>query len=230
MPLLLSLLPVYIFGNLHCIGMCGPLVMMIGRHRYRYLYFFGRTLSFALAGLTAGALGAVINIFLNAYHLSALMSLTFGSFIFFIGLGSFFDMRIPGSQWLMKRMAKANHTLSVLMLRDQPWPTFLFGFFTVALPCGQTLVVFSACALYGDPLAGLFNGLVFALMTSPALFAAMHAHRLFQSAKKYYNLVIGVCALLIGALAICRGLADLDLIPHLILNPQMPSHYHLVIY
>jgi uncharacterized protein len=112
------------------------------------------------------------------------------------------------------------------MLRDQPWPTFLFGFFTIALPCGQTVVVFSACALYGDPFIGLINGLVFALLTSPALFAAMHAHRFFQKLKPSYNTIMGGCAVLVGLLSFCRGLAELEYIPHLIIN----SEYHLVIY
>ncbi len=30
---LLALLPLYILGNLHCIGMCGPIVAFLSRHR-----------------------------------------------------------------------------------------------------------------------------------------------------------------------------------------------------
>ncbi len=230
MTLLLTMLPLYLFGNLHCMGMCGPLVMMIGHHRYRYLYFLGRTLSFTLAGLIAGEAGAVLTIVLKKYHLSALVSLLFGAIILVIGFFSLMRWRFPGNSFLAKRLASVNHTLSLLLLRDLPWPTFLFGFFTLALPCGQTLIVFSACALYGDPFAGLLNGLAFALLTSPALVAAMHAHRLFQRFKNHYDTLLGLSALVIGALAICRGLAELDIMPHLILNPQASPHYHLVIY
>jgi uncharacterized protein len=219
------MLPYYLLGNLHCAGMCGPLVLMIGKHRYRHLYFFGRTLSFALAGLLAGAGGSVINLFLNQYHLSALASFTFGLVITYVGISNLFGISFKWS-FFSKEVAKANQTLSLLMLRDQPWPTFLFGFFTVALPCGQTVVVFSACALYGDPWVGFINGLCFALLTSPSLLAAMYATAIFQKAKRHYNLFMGISAILIGALALCRGLAELDLIPHLILN----KHYHLVIY
>ena len=62
MSLLITMLPLYLLGNLHCIGMCGPLVMLLGQQRCRAFYFLGRTLSFTLAGLLAGALGSVLQL------------------------------------------------------------------------------------------------------------------------------------------------------------------------
>lgn len=116
------------------------------------------------------------------------------------------------------------------MLRDKALPAFLFGFFTLALPCGQTLIVFSACALSGNMFVGLFNGLAFALLTSPSLFLAMKAHSLLHKAKHYYHTIIGVSALLVGCMAVLRGLAEMGVISHWILNPSSPVHYHLVIF
>lgn len=218
------MLPLYIFGNLHCIGMCGPLVMMLGHHRFRYFYFVGRTLSFSLAGMLSGEAGAVLNIALKQFHIPAMTSFLFGGIILLIGIYSLAGAHYPGSHWLNNRLARVNQTLSVLMLRDRAWPTFLFGFFTIALPCGQTLIVFSACALAGDLYVGLWNGLAFALLTSPALLMAMHAHTLFRKLKPHYNKIMGGCALLIGSLAICRGLAEVDLIDHWVV------YSHLVLF
>ena len=81
MSLFFTLLPIYLFGNLHCLGMCGPLVMMIGRHRYRNFYFFGRTISFALVGLAAGEAGSVLQIGLKHLQISAASSFLFGGII-----------------------------------------------------------------------------------------------------------------------------------------------------
>jgi uncharacterized protein len=226
MTLLLTMLPLYIFGNLHCLGMCGPLVMMIGKHRTRYFYFFGRILSFTLAGMAAGEAGTVLQIVLSRYHLAALTSFLFGGIILTAGLSTLGGWHYPGYRFLAKRLAKVNHSLSLLMLKDQPWSSFLFGFFTIALPCGQTLIVFSACALSGDIWVGLINGFAFSLLTTPSLFMAMHAHRLFFNLKKYYNTLIGIFGLIVGVLAICRGLAEMGWISHLILSSQ----YHIVIY
>ncbi len=230
MSLLIAMLPFYIFGNLHCLGMCGPLVMAIGSHRYRTLYFLGRLLSFSLAGMIAGELGAVLNVFLKAYHLGAATSFIFGTLILCAGICTLFGWNYPGHHWLGKRMAPLNRTLSLLMLRDKPLTTFLFGFFTLMLPCGQTLVVFSACALSASAMTGLLNGFAFALITSPSLFFAMRAHHLLKGAKEHYNLLMGVAAILIGILSLCRGLAEIELMPHLTFAIPFVSAHPLVIY
>lgn len=230
MSLLLAMLPIYLFGNLHCLGMCGPLVMMIGHHRYRYFYFLGRTLSFTLAGMVAGGVGAVAHFFFQKYHIAEATSFLFGGILMVLGSSSLAGWQYPGYHWLAKRLAHLNQTLSLLMLRDKALPAFLFGFFTLALPCGQTLIVFSACALSGDMFVGLLNGLAFALLTSPSLFLAMKAHSLLHRAKHYYHTVIGVSALLVGGIAVLRGLAEMGVISHWVLNPNSPMHYHLVIF
>lgn len=230
MTLFFTLLPLYLFGNLHCMGMCGPLVMLIGQHRFRYFYFAGRTLSFALAGLIAGEVGAVLNAVLQTYHIPIATSFLFGTLLIITGFYTLAQRQYPGFAWLSARLAHANKSLSLLMLQDKMWPTFLFGFFTLFLPCGQTLIVFSACALTGEWQTGLFNGFAFALLTSPSLVVAMHANKLFKYAKNYYNVIIGGSAIVIGLLAYCRGMAELGTIPHWILNPNAPSQYHIVIY
>jgi uncharacterized protein len=230
MTLLITMLPIYVFGNLHCLGMCGPLVMMIGQHRYRYCYFIGRVLSFTLVAMLAGEIGALLNLILKKYQIPAITSFFFGGIILMAGICALLGLQYPGFQWLSKHLAKFNHSLSMMMLRDSPWPTFLFGFFTVMLPCGQTLIVFSACALSGDPFIGMINGLAFALLTSPSLLFAMNIHSFIHTTKQYYNLLLGVSAFFIGFLAICRGLADLNLINHWVLNPGAELYYHIVIF
>lgn len=230
MALFFSLLPIYLFGNLHCFGMCGPLVAMIGQHRHRYFYFLGRLFSFSLAGMVAGEVGAVLQLTLQPYHMSAITSFIFGGIILYIGCSLLWGSPIAFPGWLIRPLNKINRNLSLLMLKDQGWSTFLFGFFTLFLPCGQSLVVFSACALSGDAYIGLFNGFAFALLTTPSLALAMHSHLLFKKLKKHHNRVLGLCSLFIGLLALCRGCADLGLIPHWVLNPSSPTHYHMVIF
>ncbi|MCE5316222.1 MAG: sulfite exporter TauE/SafE family protein [Parachlamydia sp.] len=224
MTLLLTMLPLYLFGNLHCLGMCGPLVMMIGQHRYRFFYFLGRTLSFTLAGALAGAAGLLLQVALKESYIPALICFFFGGFLLFLSFRILFGLSYPGAKWLSQRFASTNRSLSLLMLRDQPLATFLFGFFTLLLPCGQTLVVYSACALSQDPSVGLLNGFAFALLTSPSLFMAMQVRNFLPAAKAYYNTVVGLSALAVAILALCRGLAELEIIPHLAFAE------HLVIY
>lgn len=228
LALFIALLPVYLFGNLHCMGMCGPLVMMLGRHRFRYFYFLGRLSSFTLAGLLAGEAGAVMNTALSRYQVASSASFLFGGIILATSVSSLLGKTYPGQKWLGKRMRGVNHSLSLLMLKDKPLATFLFGFFTVALPCGQTLIVFSACALTGSAWAGFVNGFAFALFTSPSLFLAMQAHTLFKSMTSHYQAILGSCGIIIGGLSLLRGLAEIGVIAHWVLNPHSP--YHIVIF
>lgn len=230
MTLFFAMLPLYLFGNLHCLGMCGPLVMMIGHHKYRYFYFAGRTLSFSLAGMMAGEIGSVLNVLLKYYHIPAMASFLFGSMILTIGVFSLLGWHYPGNVWVSKRLSTLNKNLSLLILKDGSWPLFLFGFFTIILPCGQTLVVFSACALSGSVWIGLGNGFAFAILTSPSLFFAMRAHSILQKIKPFYNKIMGICAIFIGLLGVFRGMAETGMIEHWIINPNASSVYHIVIY
>lgn len=231
MTLFFSLLPLYIFGNLHCIGMCGPLVMLLGQHRYRFFYFLGRLLSFSLAGLIAGELGAVLHLFLKQYYLAEIVSFTCGIFIMGWGIQKIMGRQIKRLNSRRPPALNAlHHWVSTLLLKDNGWSTFLFGFFTVALPCGQTLVVFSACALTGNAWIGLGNGFAFALLTTPSLVIAMHTLTFFKKFKQYDRVIIGGCSIFVGLLACFRGLAEMGWMSHWILNPDAPASYHLVIF
>ncbi len=232
MTLFFSLLPLYLFGNLHCMGMCGPLVMLLGQHRYRFFYFLGRICSFSLAGLIAGELGAVVHVLLKQYYLAEMISFLCGIVLIGWGLKKLMGWQMVQivSHKNLAPLSALHHWVSTLLLKDTGWSTFLFGFFTVALPCGQTLVVFSACALTGNAWIGLGNGFAFALLTSPSLIIAMHTLTLFKKFKQYDHIILGSCSMLVGFLACCRGLAEMGWISHWVLNPDAPNTYHFVIF
>jgi len=213
--------------------MCGPLVMMIGKHRFRHLYFAGRLVAFSFAGLIAGEIGAVANVVLAKFHLSALLSLTIGTLMLISGFsliqGSSSPILMPArGGWISRKAAFISSRISLLMLRDAPLSTFIFGLLTIALPCGQSLVVFSACALAADPLVGFINGLAFALLTSPSLFIAMRAHAFLPHLAARYNIYMGMATITVALLALFRGFAELELIPHLAI--PIPMAHPFVLY
>src|SRR5690606_23689893 len=58
-----------LFGSLHCVVMCGPLVMALpfqGKPWYSFLqklvYQLGRILTYAILGFIAGSIGSIFNI------------------------------------------------------------------------------------------------------------------------------------------------------------------------
>ncbi|MCB1114372.1 MAG: sulfite exporter TauE/SafE family protein [Chlamydiia bacterium] len=226
MSVLAALLPLYLVGNIHCFGMCGPLVMTIAHHRYRHLYFLGRITSFTFAGWLSGSLGFVLGAFLSHYKLGAYLTIALGGILTLIGLSYFIPTPKLKWVWFQKKLARFNHTLSFLMLKDRPLSTFLFGFFTLFLPCGQTLIVFSALALAGSGPMGALNGFLFALLTSPSLFFAMKLTSFFKGYKKLSDQIVGLTALFVGILAILRGFAELDYLEHFSLSEA----WHLMLW
>lgn len=224
MTLFWAMLPVYLFGNLHCAGMCGPLVILLGGHRFRWLYFLGRALSFALAGGIAGALGAVLNFALHDWFVPAATTLLFGAGISIWALFHLFG-------WRLSPFGRQLQGISTQLFGRLTGMPFLFGVVTILLPCGQTLLVFSACAVEGSPWIGMANGCAFALLTSPALMAAMAAHRWIGRLRSRAHAVTAILALLVGAMALCRGFAELDWIPHLVLGGDpSSSKFHIALY
>ncbi|MCC5831510.1 MAG: sulfite exporter TauE/SafE family protein [Chlamydiales bacterium] len=227
MTLFLTLLPIYLFGNIHCAGMCGPLMMLLAKNRYRWAYFGDRLTSYTFAGLLSAEAGMFFFQILARSYLSAFLSIAFGLTIIALAFFSFFRLPYPGSKWVAKRTAGLSTFLARLITVYGPIPIFLFGVCTLLLPCGQTLVVFSACALEAKPLSGLINGSLFALLTSPSLILSMSA---FKRVRDSYHIWVGCATLLVGLLSLFRGLADLDLIAHLILNPNASPRYHIVLF
>lgn len=203
MTLLVAMLPVYIMGNLHCLGMCGPVAMLIAASPYRGYYLLGRLFSFTLAGTLAGAFGYVLASLLQPYHLSALISIGFGLSMALIGVAILFgkSLILPGMHSIERKMGGLLHQKGAFSL-------FAFGFLTIALPCGQTLLVYSACALSGSIETGTINGLAFAVLTTPALILAMQARRFVKSADRFYRPIVGGLALFVGTGAIVRGLIN----------------------
>jgi sulfite exporter TauE/SafE len=150
--------------------------------------------------------------------------------IMYFGLGLLFNWNFFKNITQWKFLQTLNHTLAQLILKDNWKATFLFGFFTVLLPCGQTLVVFSACALVADPLVGLGNGFAFACLTTPSLVLAMHTYKFFNKLKRHSNTILGLSTIFVGILACCRGFAEMGWISHFVLNPNSPTLYHIVIF
>jgi len=219
MSLLIAMFPIYLMGNFHCIGMCGPIAMLLGSSPYRNFYLLGRLVSFTLAGFIAGAFGEVMGIAFQAYKIGPLFSITIGLIIAVYGYYVLSPFKVFSFFQLEAKFAPIREKLNRLLFSKEPGPLFLVGFFTIILPCGQTLLVYSACALSGSFLIGTINGFVFGLITTPSLYLAMHARGLLVRVKPFYKPLVGGISLLIGGLAILRGFADFELISHFGIHP-----------
>lgn len=217
MTLLVAMLPLYLVGNFHCLGMCGPIAMLLGSSPYRLYYLLGRLTSFTLAGAIAGALGEVIQLSLG--NLSGALSIALGVIMILAAFLLAKGINLPFSQSFAKALAPLHTKFQSLLLLKEPWPLFMFGFLTIMLPCGQTLLVYSACAISGSLASGIINGFAFGILTTPSLYLAMYARSWVPKAKQWYQTIVICSALIIGVIAVLRGLADWGMINHLSIHP-----------
>lgn len=217
------LIPLFLLGNIHCLGMCGPIAMMLGKSPFRHFYLVGRLAGFALAGLMAGSFGVVITATLQPYHLSALLSL-------FVGAILIISTLIPLFNRVAKWLEPLNQKMTVLLLKEKWWPTFLFGFATIFLPCGQSLLVYSLAALTLDPLEGLSTTLLFALLTTPSLLFAFEMRKWLNSLYTRINYLLTSLTVTIGLLTCLRGLAEFGTIPHYILFEGGGTPLHIALW
>lgn len=214
------MLPFYVFGNLHCFGMCGPIAFYLAGSNYRIYYLIGRIFSFTLAGWAAGAMGSMIQLFLRKGPFASLFSIMIGILLCLFSL-SFIGYFKPMFSFFHKLKNPLEKTLEKWMFIQEPWPFFLIGASTILLPCGQTLLVYSACALSGSGAVGMINGFGFAVITTPSLLLAMKTRKLAGKWLERTRFLLPLSFALVGALAVLRGLAEAGLISHFGIHPFM---------
>lgn len=188
-------------GASHCVGMCGPFVLTQTAARLERAplarmsewsrlggalllpYHLGRALVYALIGAAAAGVAGHVGALSGLHWLSsALMLLAAGFFLVYglRGLEKWLPWaRLPafmsssaaapaGCGGWTQRVARR-----IGPLFDAPvgWRGFLLGLALGFLPCGLVYGAVAAAAAAGDPLAGAFGLLAFALGTFPALLA-----------------------------------------------------------
>lgn len=204
-------------GSLHCMAMCGPLVMYMkfGKsnswktYGNMLMYHSGRILIYAALGFIAGTLGWAVS--LGNYH--QWLSIVMGGLILFSGLMSFTGwIKLPGlsTKWFSSGMGK-------LKKLPKTFSLFVMGGLNGLLPCGLVYVAIGTSVVTASPVQAALFMIVFGLGTMPLLSSLPILQRMLK--KEFSGRAIlsinwkGVLAIVAGLLLIVRGL-NLD-IPYL---------------
>ena len=225
MSLIVSVFPLYLMANLHCLGMCGPIAMMLHARSKKYLYLVGRSLSFTCMGLVAGSLGSIIDISVDVAYFSSWVSILFGLSLLVVVL-QIHRLFLFKVFWIQKKINSMTQYFIILLNRKESSSALLVGLLTVLLPCGQSLMVFSISALSLDPVWGSLNAFAFTLITTPSLLFAMKASSFLMRYKQHSRLIMRGLMAFVGSVSILRGLSQMEIIPHLTLSDT----FHIVMY
>ncbi len=206
----------------HCLGMCGPLVLMVGAQfpnkswnvmLPRYLaYHVARATVYALLGLLAGAVVAFVGKGGGLSRLAGIISLALGLGVILVGLrylGWLPFLRFKeGSSWLTRTMVKATRYRGIKGL-------LMLGALNGLLPCGLVYGALLAASSTGSPLLGAAGMALFGLGTIPALLVlGVGAWRLSAHTRQVFSRVAGVLIVLVGVQLVLRGSAGLGVISH----------------
>jgi sulfite exporter TauE/SafE len=170
-----------LLGGGHCAGMCGGIVGAVSmslpgtRPRLPFLlaYNGGRILSYTLAGMLAGAIGAssfflghIVPVQKILYGVSSVMLVLLGLYLAGIWHGVTYIERVGGGLW--RRLQPLSKRL--LPVRSV-WQAVLLGAVWGWLPCGLVYSVLVAALAADNAVQGGLLMLAFGLGTLPTLLA-----------------------------------------------------------
>ena len=225
-------------SSLHCLGMCGPLAMMVpgakpasGKHTLRslglpLLYNLGRAATYALFGLFFGLLGKGFAWFGWQQKISVALGIIILISVLVPGLVKHTH---PVNQAVQQIMGRVRAGMSKRLFRGNPGSVFAFGMLNGLLPCGMVYMALAGAIATGEALNGAAFMFVFGLGTLPAMwsvsiFSGLIRQELRFKARKLYPAIMAF----IGILLILRGLnLDIPYIsPALHLSDSNPIQCH----
>jgi uncharacterized protein len=216
-----------LFGNFHCLGMCGPLVLSLqnnqgqsqGRIIKPILYQGGRMLSYVLLGLVMGFLGEG---FFKGGLLQAL-SITLGLVLLLQAIHSIFPLPIflknnIGFSLYSRLQSKVLPRLK----KGSMGSNFILGMLNGLLPCGLVYLGLAGAMASGSWFYGLVFMSGFGLGTVPVmLFLSLGWMNLSDKIRGSLLRIIPGLQFAMAVLLILRGL-NLG-VPYV--SPQWPSLY-----
>ena len=201
-----------LLGSVHCIGMCGPLVMALPiSHRSNFqktvtlfLYHAGKIMSYAILGLLFGLFGSQLPVFGVQRNISVIIGITmllYGIYVFvlkskYLQLGPFNNVY----NFIVKCLSK--------LFKSKYMVSFFFiGMLNGLLPCGMVYLALSSAMATQNLLQGGLLMVFFGMGTVPALMlVAIGGQFMGFTFRRKIQTLLPVFIFSMGVLLILRGL------------------------
>ena len=212
----------FIFGlisSFHCVGMCGPIAMMLPVDRNNEAKKVTQIITYHIGKLTAyGILGLIFGLLGRSFYLAGMqqqLSIIVGVLMIVVALvPEKIFAKYNFSKPVYKIISKVKSSLGQQFKNKSYKSLFTIGLLNGFLPCGMVYVaIFGAIAMQSVSLGVLYM-LLFGIGTIPMLTAVIYISNILSfSLRGTLQKIIPVVAVVIGMLFIIRGLG-LD-IPYL---------------
>lgn len=201
-----------LISSLHCVGMCGPIAMMLPVDRSNeakkvlqiLLYHLGRITAYASLGLVFGILGKSFYLAGMQQQLSIIVGICM---ILIVVIPERIFMKYNFSKPVFKVISKIKSVLGSQFKKKTNGALFTIGLLNGFLPCGLVYVaLFGALAMQGVSLGVLYM-VLYGLGTIPMMSLAVYfGGFLSLNFRNKLQKVIPIVGVLIGTLFILRGL------------------------
>jgi uncharacterized protein len=216
-----------LISSLHCVQMCGPIVLAysvalgksasprrnLASPRLSFLphhlaYNVGRIVTYSALGAVAGLLGGTIGLVGRLAGVEEVVAIVAGSLMVLAGL-AMLDM-VPTPEWLSgKSMSVTSRFLRLVgsLLRSPAISRrFLMGLALGFLPCGLVYAALLKAMASGTALGGATSMLAFGLGTAGSLLAiGMFSSAIRGKVNQWVSQMPAVSVLVLGALLLWRG-------------------------
>ena len=205
----------FIFGlisSFHCIGMCGPIAMMLPVDRSNQAKKVTQILTYHLGRLTAYAtIGLVFGLVGRGLYLAGFQQ----KMSIFIGVAMIAIVLIPEkvfaeynfSKPVFKLISKIKNSLGSHFKNKSYKSLFTIGLLNGFLPCGMVYVALFGAVAMQSPSFGVLYMILFGLGTVPMMSSVVYLNSfLTLPFRNKIQKVIPYVAVCIGILFILRGL------------------------
>jgi sulfite exporter TauE/SafE len=203
-----------LFTSLHCIGMCGAIVLAYSTtplrtsaasgFRFHVAYNGGRVLSYALLGAIVGMVGMTLSGFERVAEIVAIVS---GAIMIVAGLAMIGVLPIPTTLSLDGNRLGIGKLHGTLMRGSSFGSKFSLGFLTPFLPCGILYAMLAKAATAGSAVNGALTMGVFGLGMAPSLMMLGGVSSFFSAKmRKGAEMLAAVTIIVMGVILVLRGL------------------------
>ncbi|GEP52236.1 membrane protein [Flavobacterium noncentrifugens] len=201
-----------LLSSLHCIGMCGPIAMMLPLERNNpvkkalqiFTYHSGRILTYASIGLLFGCIG-------KGFYLAGIQQ----RLSIFMGIAILAVVLVPEKSFskynfskpVFKTIAVVRSALGKRLKNKNLSSIFLIGLLNGFLPCGMVYAALFGAVAMQNPFSGTLYMVAFGLGTIPLMSAVVYFHSVLSMPfRNKIHKIIPYTVACIGILFILRGL------------------------
>lgn len=201
-----------LLGSVHCIGMCGPLIMALpfsNKNKVQkwaslFLYHLGKIASYSILGILFGLFGSQFPIFGFQKNISIVIGVTMLLYVTYVFVLKSKHIQFVIIDGLYKSIVKVLGTL----FQSKQTSAFLFiGILNGLLPCGMIYMALSSAMATQNIISGGVLMAFFGLGTVPALLmVALGGQYIGYAFRRNLQKLLPVFIFGMGILLILRGM------------------------